>query len=76
MYRNNRYLRCMSSDTVQPEQTQILPDEQTRCDVPVMTYAMAYVKNQKYGGLFDEGTAFSKGTLFEPLYFPYEGGAK
>ena len=66
----------MTNTAEQPEQTQISPGEQTRCEPYQMAYAMAYVKDQKYGGLYDEETAFSKGTLFEPLYFPYEGGAR
>lgn len=39
-------------------------------------YAMAYVRDQKYGKIYSDGEALSRGTLFPALYMPYEGGAR
>lgn len=35
--------------------------------------AMAYVPNQEWGDIYDEGTALMQGTLFPELYKPFTG---
>lgn len=41
-----------------------------------ISLAMSYVPNQPFEHLNDEHTAFSKGTLFKALEFPFIGGKR
>ena len=42
-------------------------------DQPV-SLAMSYVKNQKFGKVYDAKEALDRGTLFPELYMPFSGG--
>lgn len=44
-------------------------------EIPVDAYrvGMTYVPMQKYVNLYDDDTAFSRGTLFQELDLPFEG---
>ena len=41
-----------------------------------ISLAMSYVPNQAFENLYDEPTAFSRGTLFKSLDFPFVGGKR
>ena len=41
-----------------------------------ISLAMSYVPNQPFDNLYDEHTAFSRGTLFKSLDFPFVGAKK
>lgn len=41
-----------------------------------VSLAMAYVPYQAFENLYDESTAFSRGTLFKSLDFPFIGGKR
>ena len=42
-------------------------------DQPV-SLAMAYVKNQSFGKVYEPREALDRGTLFPELYMPFSGG--
>lgn len=81
MYRSNRYPRSRAvgafgqgADNGAQEPACAAPDNNCLCDGQPLSLAMAYVKTQPYGKLWDEDEAWENGTLFPALYFPYEGG--
>lgn len=41
-----------------------------------ISLAMSYVPNQAFEHLYDEPTAFSRGTLFKSLDFPFVGAKR
>lgn len=41
-----------------------------------ISLAMSYVPNQPFDRLYDEPTAFSRGTLFKSLDFPFVGAKR
>ena len=44
------------------------------CSNQPVSLAMAYVKDQQYGKVYEPREALGRGTLFPELYMPFSGG--
>ena len=67
---NNRYGRNVTSRRVSSDNC----GNDCLCTSQPVSLAMAYVKDQSFGKVYDAREALGRGTLFPELYMPFSGG--